>query len=189
MKKQVLNARMSQFSDTYHIFIRAIAIICCVTVLHSYDLCAATPAPDIFRASNTESLSNNSVLMMAQDDRGFMWLGTYDGLNRYDGKSIRVFRYELDNPKSLSGNVINELHKAEKGYLWVLTTMGLDKFSTGELTAEEHYTEIRGGRHTLVSDTLGNAFAISPESKFMYYDPIIKDFRAHEKPACISFPF
>ena len=111
---------------------------------------------------------------MAQDDRGFMWLGTYDGLNRYDGKSIRVFRYELDNPKSLSGNVINELHKAEKGYLWVLTTMGLDKFSTGELTAEEHYTEIRGGRHTLVSDTLGNAFAISPESKFMYYDPIIK---------------
>lgn len=186
MKKQVLNARMSQFSDTYHIFIRAIAIICCVTVLHSYDLCAATPAPDIFRASNTESLSNNSVLMMAQDDRGFMWLGTYDGLNRYDGKSIRVFRYELDNPKSLSGNVINELHKAEKGYLWVLTTMGLDKFSTGELTAEEHYTEIRGGRHTLVSDTLGNAFAISPESKFMYYDPIIKDFRAHEKPAWVG---
>ena len=125
---------------------------------------------------------------MAQDDRGFMWLGTYERTRQQirRQRAYRVFRYELDNPKSLSGNVINELHKAEKGYLWVLTTMGLDKFSTGELTAEEHYTEIRGGRHTLVSDTLGNAFAISPESKFMYYDPIIKDFRAHEKPAWVG---
>ena len=123
---------------------------------------------------------------MAQDDKGLMWLGTYDGLNRYDGKSIRVFRYELDNPKSLSGNVINELHKAEKGFLWVLTTMGLDKFSTGRLSAEEHYSEIRGGRHTLVSDTLGHAFAISPESKFMYYDPVIKEFRTQVKPAWVG---
>lgn len=161
-------------------------LICGIIMTLMNTLHASAYTPDIFRASNTESLSNNSVLMMAQDDKGFMWLGTYDGLNRYDGKSIRVFRYELDNPKSLSGNVINELHKAEKGFLWVLTTMGLDKFSTGRLSAEEHYSEIRGGRHTLVSDTLGHAFAISPESKFMYYDPVIKEFRTQVKPAWVG---
>ena len=120
-------------------------------------------APGIVRASNIESLSNNSLLMLEQDERGFMWLGSYDGLNRYDGKGIRVFRHETDNPLSLSGNVINEVHKAEREHLWVLTTMGLDKFSTRHLTADEHYDEIRAARHSFISDTLGNAFAVSPD--------------------------
>ena len=137
---------------------------------------------DIFRASNIESLSNNSILMMFQDDQGFLWLGTYDGLNRYDGKNVRVFRHEFDNPNSLSGNVINELHDAEEGYLWVLTTMGLDKFSTHELDTKEHYTEIRGGRHALFSDTLGHVFAISPEDELSYYDPLSKQFHTYAKP-------
>lgn len=141
---------------------------------------------DIYRASNIESLSNNSVMMMAQDDDGFIWLGTYDGLNRYDGKGVRVFRHEFDNPATLSGNVINELHKAEKGYLWVLTTMGLDKFSTDELVVKEHYTDIRASRHVLVSDTLGHAFAISPDNKFLYYDPNIKQFHVHNQPDWVA---
>ena len=163
-----------------------VCVLLCLFLTLANTLNLSAYQADILRATNIESLSNNSVLMMAQDDKGFMWLGTYDGLNRYDGKSIRVFRYELDNPKSLSGNVINELHKAEKGSLWVLTTMGLDKFSTEKLTAEEHFSEIRGGRHTLLSDTLGNAFAISPDSKFMYYDPTIKEFRAVDRPSWVG---
>lgn len=120
--------------------------------------------------------------MMFQDDQGFLWLGTYDGLNRYDGKNVRVFRHEFDNPNSLSGNVINELHDAEEGYLWVLTTMGLDKFSTHQLDTKEHYTEIRGGRHALFSDTLGHVFAISPEDELSYYDPLSKQFHTYAKP-------
>lgn len=138
--------------------------------------------PGIVRASNTESLSNNSLMMLEQDERGFMWLGSYDGLNRYDGKGIRVFRHETDNPKSLSGNVINEVHKAERDNLWVLTTMGLDKFSTRHLTADEHFDEIRAARHTFVSDTLGNAFVVSPDCQFMYYDKADKKFRTAEIP-------
>lgn len=123
---------------------------------------------------------------MLQDDNGFLWLGTYDGLNRYDGKSIRVFRHEIGNASSLSGNVINELHKGRKGYMWVMTTMGLDKFSTDRLRAVEHYDEIRGGRHTLVSDTIGNTFVISPENKFLYYDPTAKTFRTHNQPVWVE---
>ena len=139
-------------------------------------------APGIVRASNIESLSNNSLLMLEQDERGFMWLGSYDGLNRYDGKGIRVFRHETDNPLSLSGNVINEVHKAEREHLWVLTTMGLDKFSTRHLTADEHYDEIRAARHSFISDTLGNAFAVSPDCRFMYYDKVEKKFRTVKTP-------
>lgn len=162
------------------------ALICCLTLLLTKPEEIKALAPDIYRASNTESLSNNSVMMMEQDDKGFLWLGTYDGLNRYDGKHISVFRHEIDNSSSLSGNVINELHKAEKGYLWVLTTMGLDKFSTDRLCADEHFDVIRAGRHTLVSDTIGNAFVVSPGNKFMYYDPTAKIFRTHTQPAWVD---
>ncbi len=123
---------------------------------------------------------------MEQDDKGFLWLGTYDGLNRYDGKNIRVFRHEIGNRSSLTGNVITKLHKAQKGNLWVLTTMGLDKFSTDKLCAIEHYEAIKGVRHTLVCDTLGHAFALSPENKFMYYDPEAKIFHSHNQPAWVE---
>lgn len=169
----------------YHELLKAIVRLACVMaavgIIGTGKIWAAPH--DIYRATNIESLSNNSVLMMHQDDTGFLWLGTYDGLNRYDGKSMRVFRHEFDNPNSLSGNVINELHKAEKGYLWVLTTMGLDKFSTDELYTTEHYTEIRGGRNALFSDTLGHAFSISPDNEFSYYDPTTKQFHTCDKPA------
>lgn len=162
--------------------IRTLLII--MTLVNALNLLADTN--DIYRASNIESLSNNSIMMMAQDHKAFLWLGTYDGLNRYDGKSIKVFRHEFDNPKSLSGNVINEVYNAEKGYLWVLTTMGLDKFSTDELDTKEHFTEIRGGRHTLVCDTAGHVFAVSPENEFSYYDPIKKTFHTHPVPEWVG---
>lgn len=147
---------------------------------------AQVPAPDIYRAQNIESLSNNSILMLEQDERGFIWLGSYDGLNRYDGKSVRVFRYEIGNPESLSGNVIECLYKGERGVLWVQTTMGLDKFSTDRLRAEEHHSEIRGGRHSLACDTLGNVFAVSPESEFLYYNPEEKKFQNSTKPSWVG---
>jgi len=50
-----------------------------------------------FRHLTTEDgLSQNTVLSILQDDKGFMWFGTKDGLNRYDGKSVKVFKYEKD---------------------------------------------------------------------------------------------
>ena len=95
-------------------------------------------------APHTEQLSNNSVMMMEQDREGFIWCGTYDGLNRYDGKHVKVFRFEFNNPSSLSGNIISELRCAEPDVMWVLTTMGFDKFSTRELRCLEHHPDIRG---------------------------------------------
>ena|GEM_PF-125151 len=189
MLQKLINAMM-----TINKYLRTLGmstIRCCISAVSAHYLLfllifhfslSAEATPGIVRASNTESLSNNSLMMLEQDERGFMWLGSYDGLNRYDGKGIRVFRHETDNPQSLSGNVINEVHKAEHDNLWVLTTMGLDKFSTRHLTAHEHYDEIRAARHTFVSDTLGNAFVVSPDCQFMYYDKVDKKFRTAETP-------
>ncbi|WP_279111402.1 two-component regulator propeller domain-containing protein, partial [Muribaculum intestinale] len=154
--KNTINFKLIQ-TKAASLFATARTLLSSLTLLLTLSQNISAAAPDIHRASNIESLSNNSVMTMEQDDKGFLWLGTYDGLNRYDGKNIRVFRHEIGNRSSLTGNVITKLHKAQKGNLWVLTTMGLDKFSTDKLCAIEHYEAIKGVRHTLVCDTLGHA--------------------------------
>ena len=53
-----------------------------------------------------QGLSNNSVISIYQDTKGFMWFGTYDGLNRYDGYDFQVFRNQIGDTTSLQGNTI-----------------------------------------------------------------------------------
>ncbi|MFT4833097.1 MAG: signal transduction histidine kinase/ligand-binding sensor domain-containing protein [Psychroserpens sp.] len=69
-------------------------------------------------------LSHNTVLSSLQDERGFLWFGTKDGLNRFDGYSFKVFKYDSENPKSLGSNFVECLHEY-KGKLWIGTDSGL----------------------------------------------------------------
>ncbi len=69
-------------------------------------------------------LSHNTVLSSLQDERGFLWFGTKDGLNRFDGYSFKVFQYDAENPKSLGSNFVECLHEY-KGKLWIGTDSGL----------------------------------------------------------------
>jgi len=76
-----------------------------------------------------DGLSNNMVPGVVQDYTGFMWFGTFDGLNRYDGYEFKVYRHDSDDPASLSGNPIRVLYKDRAGNLWVGTWgSGLNMF-------------------------------------------------------------
>ncbi|MEN8188718.1 MAG: two-component regulator propeller domain-containing protein [Thermodesulfobacteriota bacterium] len=83
-----------------------------------------------FSRLTTESgLSNDNVQGIVQDDLGFMWFATLDGLNRYDGYDFKVFRHDPDDPLSLSGNQLRKLYRDKSGYLWVATwSDGLNKY-------------------------------------------------------------
>ena len=65
---------------------------------------------------------------LLQDSQGFLWVGTQDGLNRYDGLRFRVFRHQAEAENSLSGNWINALTADPKGGVWVGSDGGLDLF-------------------------------------------------------------
>jgi ligand-binding sensor domain-containing protein len=88
-----------------------------------------------------EGLSQNSVNCMVRDSEGFMWFGTQDGLNRYDGKEIRLYQNDPDNPSTLSNNYILSICEDEEGFLWIGTMAGgLNRFNreTGEFSVFRH---------------------------------------------------
>jgi signal transduction histidine kinase/ligand-binding sensor domain-containing protein/DNA-binding response OmpR family regulator len=75
-----------------------------------------------------EGLSYNNISDIVQDCKGFIWIATYNGLNRYDGYDVKVYVPEPDNPHSLSSANVQALCLDSKGELWVGTAAGLDKY-------------------------------------------------------------
>ena len=71
--------------------------------------------------SNQKGLSQNSISSIGQDQHGFIWIGTYDGLNRYDGYNIKLFRNDPNLPFSVADNYIKTLLIDDEGKIWVGT--------------------------------------------------------------------
>jgi PAS domain S-box-containing protein len=91
--------------------------------------------------SQDDGLSQNAGLAFLQDSHGFMWIGTQDGLNRYDGQTFTVFKNDPDDPGSLSNNSINALAEDRDGFLWIATWGGgLNRFDprTQQFTRFQH---------------------------------------------------
>ena len=73
-------------------------------------------------------LSQSWVKSIFQDEHGFIWMGTRDGLNRFDGRQFRVFRAENNNPNSLPHSSISHVSRKSARELWVCTEQGVAAF-------------------------------------------------------------
>ena len=69
-------------------------------------------------------LSQSTIFCMVQDNLGFMWYGTEDGLNKFDGYTFTVYKNAPDDPNSLSGNWILSIFEDRSGRLWIGTRGG-----------------------------------------------------------------
>jgi ligand-binding sensor domain-containing protein/class 3 adenylate cyclase/HD superfamily phosphodiesterase len=76
-----------------------------------------------------EGLSQTSINSVVQDKKGFMWFATQDGLNRYDGYTFTVFKYDPLDTASLSNNFINVVFEDSEGLIWIGTEGGLNIFN------------------------------------------------------------
>lgn len=76
-----------------------------------------------------QGLSQNSVLCMWQDREGFVWIGTEDGLNRYDGYEFKHYKHDDRNKKSISSSFINSIIEDAAGNLWIATADGLNVYN------------------------------------------------------------
>jgi ligand-binding sensor domain-containing protein len=75
-----------------------------------------------------EGLSNDIVTAMLQDSKGYMWFGTLDGLNRYDGYSFVKYQFDPFDSNSVSQNFIYTIFEDKSGSIWVSSFEGLCKF-------------------------------------------------------------
>ncbi|SFD45831.1 hybrid sensor histidine kinase/response regulator transcription factor [Flavobacterium phragmitis] len=114
-----------------------------------------------------EGLSNNTVLTSLQDNDGFMWFGTKDGLNRFDGYRFKTYRSNGDPIHSLGSNYIQSLHE-NNGTIWVGTDKGLyhydkkqDRFSILNEAINDRINDIN-------HDLKGNIWFISGNILYKY---------------------
>ncbi len=78
--------------------------------------------------SVSNGLSDQYINCIFQDSRGFLWIGTANGLNRYDGYHFTVYEYSPTDSNSLSSNWVQAAVEDEQGYLWVGTEKGLNRW-------------------------------------------------------------
>ncbi|TPG31604.1 two-component regulator propeller domain-containing protein [Flavobacterium pectinovorum] len=114
-----------------------------------------------------EGLSNNTVITSIQDEDGFMWFGTKDGLNRYDGYRFKTYRSQNDPIHSLGSNYIQSLH-AYQGIIWVGTDKGLYQYDK----KTDHFTVLNEAINDRINDInhdkKGNIWFISGNILYKY---------------------
>ncbi|WP_162339817.1 hybrid sensor histidine kinase/response regulator transcription factor [Cyclobacterium salsum] len=99
--------------------------------------------------SEQDGLSHNRVLSIHQDKEGFIWFGTWEGLNRFDGYTFTVFQPDPDNAlETLSHNVISDIAEDKDGHLWLATRGG----------GLNHIDKITGKVTTYLLDSIGDIY-------------------------------
>ncbi|MBO9203868.1 MULTISPECIES: hybrid sensor histidine kinase/response regulator transcription factor [Niastella] len=121
----------------------------------------------IGRLNIDRGLSNNSVRCIFQDHNGFMWFGTYDGLNRYDGHDFKVFRNVLEDTNSLPHNFIYVITEDSSCNLWIGTGQGIaiydmvtGKFHLASYQQQNNSPQYRITSHvgSMAVDKAGNVY-------------------------------
>jgi len=138
-----------------------------------------------------EGLSQNLARAITQDYQGFIWIGTKDGLNRFDGSDVRIFRHEEDNPKSIGCNYISSLLPDTEKIMWVGTEKGLyryypekekfelfDKASSGgaQITGEVVSVKKDSSGRIWIAEIRGGLFCYDPSSDTLRDYPYSKLF-------------
>lgn len=133
--------------------------------------------------STEMGLSQSTVQAILKDSRGFMWFGTRDGLNKYDGSTFTVYKFD-DKPGSISSNHINDLLEDKQGNIWVATKSGLNKFerSKNAFSIFNMGADTRAYIYNILQDKKGRVW-LSTRSGLFQVDLITGSYKAfkHDK--------
>lgn len=121
--------------------------------------------------STKQGLPNYYTTAAVQDKLGFIWIGTFSGLVRYDGHRLKTFTHEQGNPASLSSNYIRTVFTTRNGTIWVGTALGLNRFDFQNGKFERFYFTKWGDRcndiRCIAEDHLGFIWLATPEGVFV----------------------
>lgn len=111
-----------------------------------------------------EGLSQSNVTCVLQDIRGLMWFGTQDGLNKYDGYQLKVYKNDKKNATSINNNFIKSIVQDKKGNMWVGTWGGgLNRF---DRATEQfiHYVHDKNNANSLSNDFVSTLYIDSNDN-------------------------
>ncbi len=145
--------------------------------------------------TTNDGLAQDKIVTILKDHRGFMWVATGGGLNRYDGNTFVVYKNNPDDPNSLSANPIQRLIEDDHGDLWIGTWGGgLDKFDpTTERFTHYRYTpenpnSISGDRvRSLVRDSRGYLWVGTIDAGLNKFDPATGTFTRYRNDSSGQF--
>jgi len=157
-----------------------------VRYLSLFALCylgtAATYAQEgyIFQQlDNRSGMSNSAVNCIFQDSDGMLWIGTWDGLNRYDGKDFLIFNYDTYNrfdSKSIGNNVVRHILEDNQHNIWISTVEGVSKYNKNSGAFSNYFydnnlsTRPTNFGFQVAIQKSGNVFAITNVHGFSRYD-------------------
>ncbi len=122
---------------------------------------------------NKSGLSNSCINNIFQDSDNLIWMGTWDGLNFFDGNAVHVFNYEKTNAKrnSIASNVIYQISEDKRRNIWIGTVEGLSKFNknTGDFSNYFYSNKIAvSNGYTVAINSKGAVYAARRNSSKLF---------------------
>lgn len=139
-------------------------VLYCFLLLSFWNICFGDNLKQI---TNKDGLSNSAILSICQDQNGYIWIGTCDGVNIYNGKAINDLRsssiYDLNLPGNLIENIIDH-----EDIVWVNTNYSLSRIDkkTWEVISYPQFKD----NIFLAVDTQGTLFTLTFDNKVRYFD-------------------
>ncbi len=135
-----------------------------------------------------EGLISNEARAVLHDDDGFVWVGTNNGLQRYDGSRFITFKHDPENPNSIAANMVHQLLKDNERNIWVLSGDGkVSLLNPRRMVFKQVPVRFRNGNHQLatkklVRDDKGNVFLIAANLEFITWNKESGEFKPENNP-------
>ncbi|MCI0529458.1 MAG: hypothetical protein L0Y56_18620 [Nitrospira sp.] len=123
---RLLQTRSSSYDDNLGAIISCLLFLCILN--GALPLYAQKDEMTFEHLSVEQGLSYSVVTCIAQDRKGFLWIGTENGLNKYDGYTFTRYKHDPKNPQSLSSNDVKVIYEDHLGVLWIGTEDGLQTY-------------------------------------------------------------
>ena len=92
-----------------------------------------------------DGLSQSTVETIYQDSKGYIWIGTNDGLDRYNGYEFKHYKYDKYDKNSIANNYIVDIIEDKNGYIWVSTIGGLSRINPDKDEIKNYYSKEDSG--------------------------------------------
>ncbi len=176
------------WSDFLRMYCLVLVFFCCCAQSAAQIAAISTKSDRDFQRIGTEhGLSNSYVEVMLQDSKGFMWFGTSDGLNKYDGYEFTVYKPDRSNPHSITDNTVTALLEASDGLLWMGTSEGKlcsfdrrdEKFTTYSIESTPIFGTAISSITGIVEDQHRKLWLTNYANRFFCFDPDSGVFSEH----------